>query len=584
MAIVLNAQFRPFSYGELVAPLQDYAKAYKETEEAYSNLATQTEQWKNIVDETQSPEAYAMYSKYSRALNDTIDDFSRGMSLQNRSQLLGLRKRYASDIKPIEVAYATKQKQADQQMQALLQDPTLVFSRAASNTSLDDYMKNPQLSYNTYSGKLATAQVAQAAGALAKQIKDNPRKWHSILGGQAYETLMQRGFNSSEVLQAIQNNPKAAPELLNIVEDAVNSSGVKTWGNEATTKRLYDYARQGLWSAIGETQYQTMDNKDYMNPLQKLQYLKTLQEMLKPTEVGNDVAVNPLPLYSSKERDKALATYADNIAKYSKYFYTDKNGQTRMSAAGWKKYNEKPVSRVVHPDPNIQATMQLDIPNDFKAFIDSIGGNKIKGWQPGNFGNLWGAYNKKYKEASRANYDAVKTTEYDYKIDSSQEVNAKRAVISAMSNDVNRAIVDYDPKKKAFVSTGDYISKEVLADKNTHLVSTRYSPYGSTAIFLDKEGNHYRVLLPAGISHNQRSVDAETSWMKVLQANRKGGTFTVPDDYARENNIPIGTKFTATAAQIQKEYANSLKKAQMYHSNIFSTNKVKPQEFNTYSE
>ena len=583
MAIVLNAQFRPFSYGELVAPLQDYAKAYKETEDAYSTLAMQTEQWKNLIDKTQSPEAYAMYSKYVNALNNTIDDFSRGMTLQNRSQLLGLRKKYASDIKPIEVAYAAKQKQADQQMQALLQDPTMMFSRIASNTSLDDYVKNPQLSYNNYSGKLATAQVAQAASALAKQIKDNPRKWYSILGGQAYETLVQKGFSSNDVLQAVQNNPKAAPELLNIVEDAVNSSGIKAWNNEAMTKRIYDYARQGLWNAIGETQYQTMDNKDYMTPLQKLQYQKMLQEM--QTKEENDVAVNPLPLYSSREMENLEATYKDNFDKYAKYFYTDKHGQIRMNNKGWAEYNRKKF--VANSYASAPGTINggdsiVEVPSDFRTFMDSIGGKNVKGWQPGNFGNLWGAYNKKYKTSYR--FDATKVTEYDYKIDSSQEKNAKRAVITAMTNGVNRPIVDYDPKTKTFVDTGKTISKEVLNDKDTKLVATRYSPYGSTAIFLDKDGNHYRVRLPEGISQNQDKERAETQWMKVLQANRKGGTFTIPDDYARANNIPIGTKFTATAAQIQQEYATALKKAQMYHSNIFSTNTVEPQKFKTYSE
>ena len=44
-----------------------------------------------------------------------------------------------------------------------------MFSRTAATTSLDDYIRNPQLGYDPYSGKMLTAQVAQAAAALAKE-------------------------------------------------------------------------------------------------------------------------------------------------------------------------------------------------------------------------------------------------------------------------------------------------------------------------------------------------------------------------------------------------------------------------------
>ena len=86
MYITLNSQFRPFTYDELVKPLQDYGEAYREVEEQYATLAQQTEAWKNIATQENSPEAYAMYKKYSDELNAVVEDFSRGMTIQNRGQ------------------------------------------------------------------------------------------------------------------------------------------------------------------------------------------------------------------------------------------------------------------------------------------------------------------------------------------------------------------------------------------------------------------------------------------------------------------------------------------------------------------
>jgi hypothetical protein len=42
-----------------------------------------------------------MYKAYSDELNNTLDSFSKGMNISNRSALLGLKRRYASEILPI---------------------------------------------------------------------------------------------------------------------------------------------------------------------------------------------------------------------------------------------------------------------------------------------------------------------------------------------------------------------------------------------------------------------------------------------------------------------------------------------------
>jgi hypothetical protein len=75
-----------------------------------------------------------------------------------------------------------------------------MFDRAASSLSLDELMANPTLSPRAYSGTMLAKQVGSAAQNLSKDMMDNPRKWRSILGGQYFESLMQRGFRPNEVL------------------------------------------------------------------------------------------------------------------------------------------------------------------------------------------------------------------------------------------------------------------------------------------------------------------------------------------------------------------------------------------------
>lgn len=259
--IVSGSKFRPFSYAEMLQPVQSATVAHQELENQYGELATKASVWEEMANEQTDPYAYKMYKTYANDLEEQAGQLAReGLNAASRRDMLNMRARYSKEITPIEQAYTARQKQAEEQQKALLQDPTLMLSRRAATTSLDDYIRNPQLAYEAYSGKLITAQAASAASALAKEMQEKPRKWRSILGNSYYETMMQKGFSSQAVLQAIQDNPNAAPQLTRIVEDAINSSGVRNWGDQATITRAIDYAKQGLWSAVGETQYQTLDN------------------------------------------------------------------------------------------------------------------------------------------------------------------------------------------------------------------------------------------------------------------------------------------------------------------------------------
>ena len=259
--LVVNSKFQPFSFERYIQPYQIYGQAYKEVENALSELSTKASVWEEMANKQTDPHAYQMYKTYADDLESQAGQLAReGLNAASRKSMLNMRSRYSKEITPIELAYSTRQKQAEEQQKALLQDPTLMLSRRAATTSLDDYIKNPQLAYESYSGKLITAQAANAASALAKEMQEQPRKWRSILGNSYYETVMQKGFSSQAVLQAIQDNPNAAPQLTRIIEDVIDSSGVRNWEDQAIIERATDYARQGLWSAVGETQYQTLDN------------------------------------------------------------------------------------------------------------------------------------------------------------------------------------------------------------------------------------------------------------------------------------------------------------------------------------
>lgn len=595
-SLVINSQFKPFSYQEMLAPTLMATQAHQELENQYGELATKASVWEEMANEQTDPYAYKMYKTYANDLEEQAGQLAReGLNAASRRDMLNMRARYSKEITPIEQAYTARQKQAEEQQKALLQDPTLMLSRRASTTSLDDYIRNPQLAYESYSGKLITAQAASAASALAKEMQEKPRKWRSILGNSYYETMMQKGFSSQAVLQAIQDNPNAAPQLTRIVEDAINSSGVRNWGDQATIARAIDYAKQGLWSAVGETQYQTLDNwRAKMAEQEAMQIRAEKRAAARKAEEQrqarlNSLAINPLNIYSSRELSKDEKKYKEDMKRYSKYFYKDNHGQMRMTWAGWQEYTRNATPRVtsagsgsgtarlMNVETQIQNGSKKFTPTAFRQFMDSIGAYSVtKGkWQPGNLGNVWNRYANNSPAARTARYDATRVTEYDYPIASAQQGDMKDAIMTA-GRGLSLKEVDYDSRSKSFKDTGEEITMEDLKSDKYKVTATRFSPYGTTVMIQDDKGNVRRFRMPAGVNttneqNRDRAMAAANQWQQVVNT----GQYT-----DARGNVHQATPDEITYAQ--QQYAQAIQQAYLFHSQLGVQNKTKEQEFNPY--
>ena len=260
MELVIDSTYKPLSFQELIQPFVEYKKDYEKIEEDYSNLVAQTETWRNIANREKSPEAFEMFSRYANQLNAIVDDFSQGMNPRNRSQLLAMKRGYASNITPIATAHAKKEALAEEQRKARLSDPTLMWEHNAEDMSLDDFIRNPNTSYGkSMSGRLLTQQVSEAAAALAKEYQNNPEKLQH-LGTDFYEYVKSRGFSSDAILDAIKQESNASPVLTGIVNNIIGSSGILNWADPETIKQAYNYARQGLWGAVGADESQIVAN------------------------------------------------------------------------------------------------------------------------------------------------------------------------------------------------------------------------------------------------------------------------------------------------------------------------------------
>lgn len=266
MYLQLDTKFNPFTYDEMVKPLLYYKQAYDQAEAAYSDLATQTEAWKYIANKENSPEAYEMYQRYSSELNNAIDDFSKGMTLQNRRALLGLKRRYASDIDPIRRAHEAMKEANDLRVKA---GPDAIFEVGSYN-SLDQFLHG-KTANNKYQSRDAltkrTAAITEAA--MAEALRDPEFK--KAMGDQYWIITQHTGGSYDELTEAMKqgmlDNPIAQNRFSQIRQRMLKDSGIENY-DAIGQQAIIDAVDLGLYAGLDKQARSFQGNQGYLNPLQ----------------------------------------------------------------------------------------------------------------------------------------------------------------------------------------------------------------------------------------------------------------------------------------------------------------------------
>ena len=324
MIFNINSTFKPFTFEDFAKPMIMYKQAYEDMEKNIATLTDQTEMWKNIAEQEKSPVAYNLYKSYSDKLNSVAEDFSRGMSMSNRGELLNLRKGYATNIVPIVNAYKRRQTLIDAAQDAALKNPTLEFQYDPRTMSLDDVIADPNKTWgNVINGALLTEQAGKMAANLARAAqsgdKDAQKQLEQILPYQ-YEYIKKTGFDYSEVVRAITDPEHGAEALTRIIDTVMAGSGINDWTNLkdangnftkeglARYKKIRSYAEQGLYNAIGQEQTQILKDDFGANMAMKQYEAQLAAETAAGDEIpdGTKVDTDDLSFGGSSIQDQAV--------------------------------------------------------------------------------------------------------------------------------------------------------------------------------------------------------------------------------------------------------------------------------------
>lgn len=595
MNIRITSKFRPFSFDELLKPMAIYKEAYDKAEEDYNSLAVQTEQWKDVANRTQSPKAYAIFHKYEDALNKAADDFSRGMTLQTGNQLLNLKRRYTSDIMPIGKAATRKRELMEEQRKLELQDPRF-WQRKAADISIDELMENPDVTYgNSYSKKALTSEAA----AIAQNLSKGLIKYGKGMPVDEYTNtfIKHSGLQPSDIQDYLEGKPSAVSSMLQRIHNQVlSTSGIDTWGDKLTKAQATEAINKGMWSAIGESTVQTIDNYGARKALE-LANQKALFDYQNSQQSPDLLPIDERDLYSPIE---ISPTEVDaDMKHFGQYFYTGKDGKTYMNNAGLKRYKQeleatKRKGKTATRDLT-GAPIDINIPTDFYNFIKKLGADKYIGkgreWRPGTIGNLWSNYTKNGKINSPQG-DALREVYYNVKVDPTNQKNLMQSIIESNKNR-DFSIVEYDSKNQSFKHKKSISGKDLA--KGKYIPTNIQGSYAGINISMtDEDNNTITIKAPADLFHvNQEQAlsayKASRNYaIRAKNAKDKLKLGSINDAInAYSTGIINGKPITEQQKELirqwydaEKEHTKHVQIGQQQLTQLSQSNQTKPTEYN----
>lgn len=288
MILNVNSTYNPLSFQDIAAPFLLYKQAYEQSEKDMTSLSQQTDMWKNIVNKETNPIAAKLYQDYADRLNNAVEDFSQGMTMQNRGALMGLKKDYASSITPIINAYKRVLQLNDTVAKLNTTNPYMMFENNPNNISIDTLIQNPEYSLgNTVDGSLVYKQVHDLASAYAKSIEQGDLK---SLEGLPYKFDISRftGLSANEIKQQLMQDNSF---LNSIIDKAIDGTGFNNWKSiynenhelndygQNVYSRLRNMGELGAMSALGSYNHQIVAD-DYSQSV-ALETLKAQYDMAK---------------------------------------------------------------------------------------------------------------------------------------------------------------------------------------------------------------------------------------------------------------------------------------------------------------
>ena len=280
--VTSGSDFRPFSYDELMKPVQASAEAHAAAADAYDQLSMETEALGRYISQNEGDvEARALYDNYVKKLGDLQNNlWGNGFTARTRRDLSSARAAYAGDIQRLKDAITARQERSKEYWDARHKNPDLVVGFDPGIGGLDNYLNDSEYGRNwySYSGNQFASEVGAEAKARASELLSSYVGKSDVPGYLEY--IQRNGFTNQQVNnagvlaqqilsgQVSPNDPNIDPIeglLANTLISRLQATGAMPGQNLSAEEfgRMFNYGMLGLTQGIGEVNQKLIDNKEW---------------------------------------------------------------------------------------------------------------------------------------------------------------------------------------------------------------------------------------------------------------------------------------------------------------------------------
>lgn len=246
-----TAQFKPFSYQEMLAPIKDYQDAYNALETEMSNLDIMAGDVASKL--TQNPKDAKLretYYKFQTDMQSAMNElYNNGYNSTTRKQLAKLKARYTKDLNPINEAYQAYQEDQKYLNKMAIEHPELIIKN--KNVSISDYMHGNRPNLSSINTNELRDEALKIAEQQASRTYKEDLTWTPTAGGRALERSSYIGLNDEDFTNAMieiqsgnitTDNARLLKESIDSVLGSVDTDGLS--GKEA--KQVYNSVIEGV--------------------------------------------------------------------------------------------------------------------------------------------------------------------------------------------------------------------------------------------------------------------------------------------------------------------------------------------------
>lgn len=331
-SIVSSAKFTPFTFDEMVKPLEMYRDYYKENEELANKLSEDAAEWGRKASASTDPITAATYRRYKEDLESQSDRLlTEGMSPGLRSDLQKMRRRYNTEITPIKEAYNWRLQQIQEQREGRAKG--MVYENDAATTSLDEYVKNPSLIYNFADSNAGYNRLATAAQSIANGLAD--AKITGNLDPYTKKLLITSGYDVSDVSGAINKalsdissvmngnaymDSDAGKLIVNLLNQESKAAGISDWGTQPKNEYMNKVA-PALYNLIGKRAVTPMEDRGAISNLELTKQIALADHQLENQKNYAEWAKEHLGTGNSEESDSSSSSGSSSSGGSSDYTY-----------------------------------------------------------------------------------------------------------------------------------------------------------------------------------------------------------------------------------------------------------------------